>query len=194
LSFRTVYGELLRAPHACRCRDVGPACGAESCARNRGAALEPACHGVGPAPNPSALSIGSLENVARHTDSSMFVRCRRWSCRCIPVTTCPTPVQLSSQRLTVCTYGASAGRACREARSRGRRREERGGGRGRRSLDYVVGARQERRWNVQTQSLRSLEIDHQLELRRLLDRQIRGLGSPFKILPTKTAGTSSAGS
>ena len=45
------------------------------------------------------------------------------------------------------------------------------------SLDHLVRLRQHRRRNRQAESLGGLEIDHQLELRGLLNREICGLGS-----------------
>ena len=49
-------------------------------------------------------------------------------------------------------------------------------------LDHLVGAGEQRRRNVDAKRLRGLEIDHQLELGRLLDRQIGGL---FADLPAR---------
>src|SRR5262245_54311809 len=43
----------------------------------------------------------------------------------------------------------------------------------------MVGALNERLWNCEAEALRGLEIDHQLKLGRLLDRQISGF-SPFQ--------------
>jgi hypothetical protein len=42
------------------------------------------------------------------------------------------------------------------------------------SVDYLVGARKQRRRDCQAERLCSPEIDDKLELRRLLDRQIGG--------------------
>jgi hypothetical protein len=39
----------------------------------------------------------------------------------------------------------------------------------------LVEAREQHRWNVEPQRLRGLEIDHKLELGRLLNRQVGGL-------------------
>src|SRR5215470_381541 len=47
----------------------------------------------------------------------------------------------------------------------------------RRSFYYLIRPQQERWRDVESQSLRSLEIDHQLELRGLLDRQVGGFRS-----------------
>src|SRR5262245_27597523 len=44
-------------------------------------------------------------------------------------------------------------------------------------LDHVVRAPEERRRKDETEHLGSLEIDHQLELGRLLDGQVAGLGA-----------------
>ena len=49
------------------------------------------------------------------------------------------------------------------------------------SLDHLVGASEQRRRHGEAESFRSLQVDHQFELRRLLDRQVRGL-SPFEDL------------
>jgi hypothetical protein len=46
-----------------------------------------------------------------------------------------------------------------------------------RSFDHLVGAQHEHGRNVNTDRLRGLEIDHQLEPRRLLDWHIGGLGA-----------------
>jgi hypothetical protein len=45
------------------------------------------------------------------------------------------------------------------------------------SLDQLVGTLQQGRWDRQPERLRGLEIDHQLELRRLLDREVRRVRS-----------------
>src|SRR5215475_636478 len=45
------------------------------------------------------------------------------------------------------------------------------------SFDYFIRSIQQRLRNRETDLLRRLEIDHQLEFRGLLDRQIGGLGS-----------------
>src|SRR3954454_10338279 len=45
------------------------------------------------------------------------------------------------------------------------------------SLDDLVGAGEDRRGDRQAEGLRSFQIDHQLELVRLLDRQIGRLGA-----------------
>jgi hypothetical protein len=44
-------------------------------------------------------------------------------------------------------------------------------------FDHLVGGRQNRRRNCKTQRLCGFEIDHQIEFRRLLNRQISRLGS-----------------
>src|SRR5262245_39495439 len=44
-------------------------------------------------------------------------------------------------------------------------------------LDHLVGAQQDRSWQLDADRLRGLKIDHGLEFRRLLDRQIGGLGA-----------------
>src|SRR5262245_38834346 len=46
---------------------------------------------------------------------------------------------------------------------------------GRTSFDHLVGARAERRWKFETKRLRSLQVDHQLELDRLYHREVRRL-------------------
>ena len=51
------------------------------------------------------------------------------------------------------------------------------------SLDHLVGAAEQRRRHFEAKRFRSLEIDNQLELGWLFDRQIAGL-APFKILST----------
>jgi len=66
------------------------------------AACSTAPHGVRSAPKPSAALIASCENVARQVPASMLVRCSRKPCRCIPVTTSPTPRRaVESERLLV---------------------------------------------------------------------------------------------
>src|SRR5258707_15544723 len=42
------------------------------------------------------------------------------------------------------------------------------------SLDHLIRPLQERRWNRQAEGLGGLEVDDQLELRRLLDGQVAG--------------------
>src|SRR5262249_21949041 len=44
-------------------------------------------------------------------------------------------------------------------------------------LDYLVGAAEDRRRNREAERARGLEVDHQLELRWLLDGKITGLGA-----------------
>jgi hypothetical protein len=44
-------------------------------------------------------------------------------------------------------------------------------------LDHLIGAREQRRWHLEAERLRGLEIDDQLELGRLLDRKIGGFGA-----------------
>ena len=39
-------------------------------------------------------------------------------------------------------------------------------------LDHLIGPSQQGRWNVDAERLRSLEVHHQFELGRLLDRQV----------------------
>src|SRR5215467_8730420 len=46
--------------------------------------------------------------------------------------------------------------------------------RGRWSLDYFICPREKRRWNRQAERFGSLEVDHQLQLRRLLHGQVGG--------------------
>ena len=46
-----------------------------------------------------------------------------------------------------------------------------------RSLDNLVGTGEDRRRNGEAERLGRPEIDHQLEFRRLLDRQVPGFGS-----------------
>src|SRR5207253_3223658 len=43
------------------------------------------------------------------------------------------------------------------------------------SLDHLVGAAEQRDWKRESERLRSLEVDHKLDFRRLLDRQVGGL-------------------
>ena len=45
------------------------------------------------------------------------------------------------------------------------------------SLDDLVGAGEDKRWDRHTERLRRLRVDDQFELARLLDREIGGLGS-----------------
>jgi len=58
-----------------------------------------------------------------------------------------------------------------------------------RSSDHLVGSRQEIRRHGQSDLLGSFQIDDQLELGRLLDRQFSGCGS-FENLIDKNRGTS----
>src|SRR5262245_16219304 len=44
-------------------------------------------------------------------------------------------------------------------------------------LDNLVGSREHRRWDRQAEGLGGLEIDHQLERCRLLNREVGGLGA-----------------
>jgi len=46
-----------------------------------------------------------------------------------------------------------------------------------RSFDHLVGAGQDRLWDRKAERLRGLEIDHELELRGRLHRQVAGLFS-----------------
>src|SRR5262245_58113183 len=57
------------------------------------------------------------------------------------------------------------------------------------SPDEFVGPAQYRRWDRQAKSFHRLEVDHQLELRGLLDGQISWLGA-LEILSTKMAAAS----
>jgi hypothetical protein len=52
------------------------------------------------------------------------------------------------------------------------------------AFDHLVGAGEQRRWQVDAERLRGRQIDDQLEFGRLLDRKIGWLG-PLKILSTK---------
>src|SRR6266702_8700056 len=45
------------------------------------------------------------------------------------------------------------------------------------SLDHLVGTQQNRRRQLDAEALRGLRIDHELEVGRTLDRQLRGLRS-----------------
>src|SRR5258707_179480 len=51
------------------------------------------------------------------------------------------------------------------------------------SLDNLVGAHQHRLRHGEAKRLGGLEVDDQLEGRRLLDRQIGGLGAPWDLFP-----------
>jgi hypothetical protein len=53
-------------------------------------------------------------------------------------------------------------------------------------LKEIVGAQQQRLRDRHTKPLRSLQVDDQLDLRGLLDRQIRSF-TPLRNLATKTA-------
>src|SRR3954452_19825512 len=55
------------------------------------------------------------------------------------------------------------------------------------SFDHLVGAREERWWNRETEARRRLEVDGQLPCIRLLDRQV-GRGSALKDLSYIPAG------
>ena len=46
------------------------------------------------------------------------------------------------------------------------------------SFDHLVGAGEQRRWHLEPERIRGLEVDDKLELGRLLDRQI---GGPFTL-------------
>src|SRR5215471_16082323 len=45
------------------------------------------------------------------------------------------------------------------------------------SFDYLVGAREQHRWDFESERLGGLEIDHQLEFRRVFNRQLGSLCS-----------------
>ena len=60
-------------------------------------------------------------------------------------------------------------------------------------LDHLVGAGEDRGWDGEPESLGDVEIDHQLEGRRLLDRQIGGLGA-VEYLPGVDAKLANSGS
>ena len=51
------------------------------------------------------------------------------------------------------------------------------------SSDHLIRPPQDILWNRETDLLGGLEIEHQLELRRLLHRQIGGLGSLQDLFP-----------
>jgi hypothetical protein len=53
-----------------------------------------------------------------------------------------------------------------------------------RLFDHLVGDGEHVRWNGEAQRPRRLEVDDQLEFRRLLDRQITWLLSLLRIRPT----------
>src|ERR1700676_1232525 len=44
------------------------------------------------------------------------------------------------------------------------------------SFDHVIGAGEQRRWHAEAERLRSLEIDNQVKLGRLFDRNVARLG------------------
>jgi hypothetical protein len=44
-------------------------------------------------------------------------------------------------------------------------------------LDHLIGPQQERLWNRETEGLGGLQVDHQLELRRLLDGKVGRLSA-----------------
>jgi len=53
-------------------------------------------------------------------------------------------------------------------------------------FDYLVGAQQEGRWNLETYCLGGLEIDGEIPMHRRLKRQVPGF-VPLRILSTKAA-------
>ena len=53
-------------------------------------------------------------------------------------------------------------------------------------LDHLVGNRQQRRRDGNAERLGSVEVDHELELGRLLDGEVGGL-APLRILSTYSA-------
>ena len=51
-----------------------------------------------------------------------------------------------------------------------------------RLFDYLVGAGEQRRWDFQPEYFSGFKVDDQLELGRLLDRQIGRLGPPQNLV------------
>jgi hypothetical protein len=53
------------------------------------------------------------------------------------------------------------------------------------SFDHLIGAGEQRGWNGETERLRRLEVDDELEFGGLLDGQVRGLGAPQDLVDVR---------
>jgi hypothetical protein len=54
-------------------------------------------------------------------------------------------------------------------------------------MNHLIRPRQYRRWDREAEGLRGLEVDREVEPRRLLDGEVGGLRAPFRILSMMTA-------